>query len=157
MKKELKNPGKIEFSGKIIAEGSGGAYIEFPFVTEELFGTTSRVPILAYFDGEPYRGSMVRMGTECHILIVLKSIREKIGKTFGDTVAVTLFLDEEPRVVAIPEDLQNALNQNSEAKEKFSKLSYSHQREHMKWIEEAKKNETRQRRIEKLILDLVKK
>ena len=154
MKKELINPGKIEFSGKIIAEGSGGAYIEFPFVTKEVFGTTSRVPILAYFDGEPYRGSMVRMGTECHILIVLKSIREKIGKTYGDTVSVTLYLDEEPRVVEIPEDLQEALNQKPEALEKFLKLSYSHQMEHLKWIQEAKKEETRLRRIEKLISTL---
>jgi hypothetical protein len=152
---KLLNPGKIEFSAQIQDAGDGGAYFEFPFDTQELFGTTGRVPVIAYFDGEPYRGSLVRMGLERHLLIILKSIREKIGKTIGDTVSVQVLLDEDPRVVQVPEDLQAALNESPDALIRFGKLSYSHQRQHILWIEEAKKSETRKKRIDKLISTLL--
>lgn len=66
-----------------------GAYIEIPFDVKAEFGR-SRVPVDATFDGEPYAGSLVRMGTPCHILGVRKDIRAKIGKQPGDTVHVTL-------------------------------------------------------------------
>ena len=154
MKKKLQNPGQIQFTGTIIDAGGGGAYVEFPFDTHELFGTNGRVPILANIDGEPYRGTMVRMGTIRHILIILKEIREKIQKGFGDEVQVTIKLDEEPRQVEVPQDVQLGLAKNALAKEAFERLSYSHQREYVMWIESAKKEETRQRRIQKLLDDL---
>ncbi len=66
-----------------------GAYIEIPFDVKAEFGK-GRVPVHATFDGEPYEGSLVRMGTPCHILGVRKDIRAKIGKQPGDTVHVTL-------------------------------------------------------------------
>ena len=66
-----------------------GAYIEIPFDVKETFGK-GRVPVHATFDGEPYDGSLVRMGTPCHILGVRKDIRLKIGKQPGDTVHVTI-------------------------------------------------------------------
>jgi len=66
-----------------------GAYIEIPFDVKAEFGK-GRVPVHATFDSEPYDGSLVRMGTPCHILGVRKEIRTKIGKHPGDTVRVTL-------------------------------------------------------------------
>ena len=66
-----------------------GAYIEIPFDVKEVFGK-GRVPVHATFDGEPYDGSLVRMGTPCHILGVRKEIRQKIGKQPGDMVHVTM-------------------------------------------------------------------
>jgi hypothetical protein len=156
MKTILKNPGKVTFTGIILDAGnSGGAYLEFPFNTQEIFGTNNRIPVRINFNGEPYRGSLVRMGTECHIVPILKSIREKIGKGIGDSVDVEVFLDDEIRLVEVPQDVQAALEKNPKAKEKFSALSYSHQREYVLWIDEAKKVETRQRRIEKLITILL--
>lgn len=65
-----------------------GAYIEIPFDVKTEFGK-GRVPVHATFDGEPYDGSLVRMGTPCHILGVRKEIRAKIEKQPGDTVKVT--------------------------------------------------------------------
>jgi hypothetical protein len=156
MKTILKNPGKVAFTGIILDAGnSGGAYLEFPFRTQEIFGTNNRVPVRINFNGEPYRGSLVRMGTECHIVPILKTIREKIGKGIGDSVEVEVFLDDEPRLVEVPQDVQDAMKKNLQAKEKFTALSYSHQREYVLWIDEAKKVETRQRRIEKLIATLL--
>lgn len=66
-----------------------GAYVEIPFDVKAEFGK-GRVPVHATFDGEPYDGSLVRMGTPCHIIGLRKSIRARIGKQPGDIVHVTL-------------------------------------------------------------------
>ena len=66
-----------------------GAYVEIPFDVKEAFGK-GRVPVLATFDGEPYEGSLVRMGTPCHIIGIRKDIRRKIGRQPGDSVRVTV-------------------------------------------------------------------
>lgn len=70
-------------------EDIDGAYIEIPFDVKEAFGK-GRVPVHATFDGEPYDGSLVRMGTPGHILGIRKEIRAKIGKQPGDIVRVIL-------------------------------------------------------------------
>lgn len=49
---------------------------------------------VAAFDGVVYRGSVVKMGTPCHIIGVRKDIRTKIGKQAGDIIHVT-FLEQE--------------------------------------------------------------
>ena len=70
-------------------DGIDGAYVEIPFDVREEFGK-GRVPVHATFDSEPYDGSIVKMGTPCHILGIRKDIRAKIGKQPGDTVNVTI-------------------------------------------------------------------
>ncbi len=138
------------FHAVIENPGGGGAFVRIPFDVEQAFGK-KRVPINATIDGEPYRGTLVRMGYPCHILIVLKEIRAKIGKDFGDEVEVTLEEDTDPRVVEVPADFQRALNENLIAKAAFAKMSYTHQREHVRAILEAKRAETRRDRIAKSI------
>ncbi len=63
--------------------------MEIPFDVKEEFGK-ERVPVYATFDGEPYDGSVVKMGTPCYIIGIRKDIRAKIGKQPGDIVKVTL-------------------------------------------------------------------
>ena len=71
------------------------AYIIFPYDIREEFGK-GRVKVLAAFDGVPYDGSIVNMGVKdadgniCYVIGVTKQIRKVIGKTYGDTVAVTI-------------------------------------------------------------------
>jgi hypothetical protein len=155
MKKELKNPGVVEFSAPIIDPGGGGAYIEFPFDTEELFGTKGRIPVKVHFDGQPYHGTMLRYGTEKHIIIIVKKIREAIGKQAPEIVDVKVELDDKLREVIVPNDVQIRLERNQTALDRFNKLSYTHQKEYMNWILEAKREETRQNRIEKMIQKLL--
>jgi uncharacterized protein YdeI (YjbR/CyaY-like superfamily) len=107
-------------------------------------------------EGVPYRGLLVRMGTEYHLLIILKSIREQIGKTFGDEVRITVELDTEERVIEVPAELKKLFRTEKEAKTAFEKLSYTHRREYVMWINEAKRDETRQNRIVKTI-EMLKK
>lgn len=66
-----------------------GAYVEFPYDVRAEFGK-GRVKVHATFDGYPYDGSLVRMGTECHIIGIRKDIRAAINKQPGDTIAVTI-------------------------------------------------------------------
>lgn len=66
-----------------------GAYVEIPFDVKAEFGK-GRVPVKATFDKEEYLGSLVRMGTPCHIIGIRKEIRAKIGKQAGDIIKVTI-------------------------------------------------------------------
>lgn len=65
------------------------AYIEIPFDVKQEFGRGC-VAVHATFDGEPDDGSIVRMGTPCHLIGLRQDIRAKIGKQPGDTVQVTI-------------------------------------------------------------------
>jgi hypothetical protein len=148
-------PQKHTFTATIIDAGGGGAFVEVPFDVEAAFGS-KRPKIKALIEGVPYRGLLVRMGGPNHILIILKSIREQIGKTFGDEINVSVEADVEERVATVPAELKRAFQSDKEAKSAFEKLSYTHQKEYVKWIDEAKKAETRQSRIVKT-LEMLKK
>ena len=65
------------------------AYVEIPFDVREVFGK-GQVLVNATFDGVPYQGSLVRMKTPCHIIGILKDIRQQIGKQAGDIIHVTI-------------------------------------------------------------------
>lgn len=143
-------PEKQTFTAVIQNAGGGGAFVEVPFDVEEVFGA-KKPKVRAMIEGIPYRGLLVRMGGPNHMLIILKGIREQIGKTFGDEITVTVEPDTEPRLIEIPKDLMKELKKDKEAKAFFDKLSYTHQKEYVRWVEEAKKEETRQTRIVKTI------
>jgi hypothetical protein len=148
-------PKKHTFTAVIQNAGGGGAFVEVPFDVEAAFGS-KKPKVKAMIEGVEYRGTLVRMGTECHLLLILKSIREQIGKTFGDEVKVTVEADTEPRVVEIPPELAKQFRVEKEAKAIFEKLAYSHQREYVGYIIEAKKPETRQRRAAQTVEALKK-
>lgn len=137
---------KYTFTATIENAGGGGAYITIPFDVEKTFGK-KRVKVRASINGEAYRGTLVRMGTPDHMLPVLKEIRQKIGKSFGDEVEVELEEDFETRQVELPEDVLQALRDNPEQQAFFNRLSYTHQKEYVQWINEAKRDETRRKRI----------
>jgi len=148
-------PKKNTFKAIIQDAGRGGAFVEIPFDVEQAFGS-KRPRVRAMIEGVPYRGLLTRMGGPNHMLIILKGIREQIGKTFGDEIQVSVELDAEERVIEVPKDLMKELKKDKEAKTFFDKLSYTHKKEYVKWIEEAKKEETRQRRVLKTI-EMLKK
>ena len=81
---------RIERSGDMDA-----AYVVVPVDIREVYGV-GRLKVEATFDGVPYSGSVVNMGVKdadgniCYIIGITKAIRQRIGKTFGDTVDITL-------------------------------------------------------------------
>ncbi len=148
-------PKRQIFKAVILNAGGGGAFVEVPFDVEKEFGS-KHPKVKALIEGIPYRGTLTRMGTECHLLIILKDIRNQIGKTFGDEIKITVEPDDEMRAVEIPAELKKAFKMEKDAKATFEKLSYTHQREYVTWINEAKKEETRANRITKMI-EMLKK
>lgn len=143
----------ISFKAVILQSGEiNAAYVEFPFSTEEHFGKKGLVKIKAIFDGDvEYRGSLVKMKSDYHTLGLTQEIRKQLGKSFGDGVSVKLWEDKEERIVIIPDDVVIVFNENLKAKELFDAMSYTHRKEYIRWIVEAKKPETREKRNAKMI------
>ncbi|MBL0062537.1 MAG: DUF1905 domain-containing protein [bacterium] len=146
----------LTFTAEIQGTGGGGAFVEIPFDVEKEFGS-KRPKVKALIGGEPYRGTAVRMGTDCHLLLVLKGIREKIGKDIGDKVKVVLEVDADERVVEIPVELEKALKKNKTARDAFAKASYTTRKEYARDISGAKTAETRERRVAHVIEQLLAK
>ncbi|MBL4937684.1 DUF1905 domain-containing protein [Clostridium sp. YIM B02515] len=135
------------------------AFIEFPFDAEKEFKTKGQVKVKASFDGYQYRGSLAKMGHYCHCIGITQKIRKEISKQAGDSVHVIIEKDDEPRVVQLPEDFKKVLEESKKAKEFFYCLSYTNQKKYIEWITNAKKIDTREKRIEesiKLLNDGVK-
>ena len=128
----------------------GGAYVEVPFDVEQVF-RDKRPQVKANIDGETFLSGLVRMGTVCHVLGVPKEIRVKLGKNYGDAIQVAVEADHTPREIIVPPDLKAALKTNKTAQAFFDALSFTHRKEYVRWITEAKKEETRVRRVTKTI------
>ena len=145
-------PNPFKFKAQLVGRGPGGAwtYLKVPFSVSEVFGRKGQVPVRATINGFTFRNSLIpRAGV--HILGVGKDILASARATTGDTVQVELVLDDTPRTVNVPADLNSALAKAPAQAQAFTALSYSHKKEFVDWIESAKKAETRATRIEKTI------
>ena len=96
-----------EFEATIAEADRGGAYVTVPPDVVAALGGRRRTPVVATFDGVEYRGSVVAMGRGM-VIGVLKQIRTRLGKEPGDTLTVTLMVDDKPRRVDVPADLRAA-------------------------------------------------
>ena len=145
----MKSEKKFTFTAKIEQHpGMDAAYIIFPFDVKKVYGVKGQVKIKARFDNAiEYRGSLAKMGNPCHILGITKEIRYQLGKTFGDEIEVELEKDIEERVVAVPEDIMALMSTHPKARKFFESLSYTDQKEYIRWIESTQNPETRARRI----------
>lgn len=122
--------------------------ITVPFDVEAVFGA-KRAPVKATINGAEYRGSVVRMGGR-YMLGIPKEFRDRAGIEAGNHIVVTLERDVAERSVEVPKDFAAALAKNN-LREAFDTMSYTHRKEHVRAIEEAKAAETRARRIDKAI------
>ncbi|MBZ0230930.1 MAG: YdeI/OmpD-associated family protein [Deltaproteobacteria bacterium] len=139
---------KRTFETTIVRDGAM-CFIPVPFDPRAVFGKV-RAPVKVTLAGYTYRSTIASMGNGPCIPL-RKSNREAAGLEGGETLRVTLELDGEKRTVEPPADLVRALKAARPAWQRWGELSYSHQREHVEAIEEAKKPETRARRIDKAV------
>jgi hypothetical protein len=127
-------------------EAQGTAtFIEVPLDVPAIFGRP-RPPVQVTINGHTYRCSIALYGSR-YYLPVNRSNREAAGIEPGDTITVEIVLDTDVRQVSVPEDLRAALDDDPDAAAEFERLSYTHQREHVVWIEASGREETRARRI----------
>ncbi|HEX8163025.1 MAG TPA: YdeI/OmpD-associated family protein [Pyrinomonadaceae bacterium] len=132
-------------------KGSVATGICVPFDAQKVFGTRARVPVRGTINGFPYRSSIFPTGDGKHYMVVNGKVRAGANLKGGETVSVTMERDEEPRTVEPSADFARALKANEQARATWEALSYTHRREYAQWIEEAKKPETRGRRIAKAV------
>src|SRR5690606_30908088 len=128
-----------------------------PFDVKRVYGTKGHVKVKAQFDGYPYRGIIANMGTGGHILIARKDIRQAIQKKAGDVVSVEIRQDTDDRIVDVPEALDSVLQRHPEAKRFYETLSYTNRKEYASWIRDAKKDETREKRLKAVVEKLMAK
>jgi hypothetical protein len=127
--------------------GGGGCLVPVPRQVAAKLGLKGMPKIAAVIAGHPYRGSLMPMGDGTYCLGVLKSIQEAAGVGFGDSISVELELDTTPRVVDPPADLARAIADNKAMAANWEKLSFTNKKEMALSLTEAKKPETRERRL----------
>ena len=133
--------------------GGNKAGIEVPDEIVDGLGAGKRPPVVVTINGQSYRSSIAVMGGK-YMVGVSSANRELTGAAAGDTVDVGLEVDTEPRVIEVPEDLAAALDSEPDAKAFYATLNYSSQRRYVEPIGDAKTEETRARRIAKVVSDL---
>ncbi len=140
-----------KFKTKLITYDISGAwtFLTVPFSVEKEYGTKAKVKVKGTIDGLSYESTLLPLGGGKHNLVVKKEIRKKIGKEAGDTVSVTMEKDTAKRVVKVPKDFRDTMNQ--QAAKFFKGLAPSYKKLYVEWITGAKKDETRQRRIAKAV------
>jgi len=147
----------LRFKTKIEGREAGVvAAISPPVDVFEFFGTRARVPIRGTINGFPFRSSLMPMGG-CHRMPVNKALCAGAGVQPGDVVDVVMERDEKERTVDAPAALKKALAKNKTAKANWGKMAFTHKKEIALWIADAKKEETRERRLEKAMQVLQKR
>ncbi|HXX19286.1 MAG TPA: YdeI/OmpD-associated family protein [Candidatus Acidoferrum sp.] len=130
-------------------------FVGLPFDVKKEFGK-ARPPVKISINGFSYRSTVSVYGGK-YMVPVRKSRQEAAGAKEGDVVKVTIALDAEERTVDPPPDLKAALAKNAAAKARWDKLSFTHKREHAEALLDAKKPETRARRLQRTLAMLAAK
>ncbi len=143
---------KQTFTTTIKVDGNNTG-IEVPPEVIAALGPSKKPPVVIALAGYTYHNTVAVMGG--HYMVSLsKAHREAAGVVGGQTVEVTIELDETPRTVEVPEDLAAALSAKAGARAAFDALSFSKRKEFVRQIEEAKTQETRERRIAGIVAKL---
>jgi len=137
------------FSSKLIRPGAVGAwtFAVVPRAAAAKAGFRARRRVRGTIDGTPFRSSLIPRGGGEVFVVVDSGIRERIGKTEGQTVRLELELDSRPVVVRVPPALRKALQGNSKATDFFDRLTAFQRLAYIHWIAEAKPEATRDLRV----------
>ncbi len=136
-----------KFTTMLIGQpGSQVAAHKPPFDVPTVFGTKARVPVKGTINGFPFRSSLMNMG-DGHMMAVNVTLRKNAKCQAGDRVTVVMERDEAERKVEVPAYLNKLIASDPAAQVFWDKLSFTHQKEYVREIEEAKRPETKEKRI----------
>lgn len=138
--------GSVRLTATLVPRGPAAAVVLDEEHVDAVGEGAKRFPVLATVNGYTWRTTVIRMGGE-FLLGLNRAVRQEAGVEAGDAVEVALALDTAPREVEVPEALIKALAGDAAARAAFDGLAYTHRKEYARWIEEAKREETRQRRV----------
>jgi len=139
----------VDFEATVTQDGEAIFILVPPEVVAAL-GQGKRPPVVVTLNGHTHRSTIAVYGGQSY-LPLRREIREAAGASPGQKVRVTLALDDQPRTVEVPDDLARELERDPGAQSAFARLSFTHQKEYVAWIQEAKRPETRQRRITEVV------
>jgi bifunctional DNA-binding transcriptional regulator/antitoxin component of YhaV-PrlF toxin-antitoxin module len=143
---------RVKYETEVLGEGKHASILIPEWVLQKL-KTNKRAPLKVTVNGHTYQSTAVGVAGECRV--VFPSAERKAAKaTAGEIVEVTLELDSGYREVEMPKELITALKSHGLTKT-FSELSYSKRKEIARQVSEAKTEETRIRRIDKVLAALV--
>jgi hypothetical protein len=145
----------MRFRSVVELGGKTATGIEVPADVVTSLGSGKRPAVTVTINGYTYRSTIASMGGR-FLLPVSAEVRKNSGVAAGDDVDVDVELDTQPREVTVPPDLAAALDAEPVARKNFDGMAYTHRREWVRSIEDAKKPETRQRRVAKAIAELSK-
>ena len=134
------------------AEGLNATGIRVPPEVVASLGKGKKPPVKVTLAGYTYRSTVAVYG-DAFLLPLAQEHRQAAGVKAGDEVEITLELDEEPRTVELPDDLAAALDAAG-ARAAFDKLAPSARKEHVRQVETAKAQDTRDRRVAKIVSSL---
>jgi hypothetical protein len=138
--------GSIRFSAVLVARGPAAAVVLDDEQVAAVGEGAKRFPVVATVNDHTWRTTVTRMGGE-FLLGLNRAVREQAGAEAGDRVDVKLELDTAERTVEVPEALAAALAADPAAAAAYERLAYTHRKEYARWIAEAKRDETRDRRV----------
>jgi hypothetical protein len=138
--------GKIQFLTRLAPHRPAAAVVLDQAQVAEIGEGARRFPVVATVNGYTWRTSVIPMGGE-FLVGLSREVREGAGAQAGDQVEVTIELDTAPREVEVPEVLAAALAADPQAKASFDAMAFTHRKEYARWVAEAKREDTRQRRV----------
>ena len=137
-------------------EGSGSTgFFEVPATVVDAIGQgRKRPPVVATINGYDLR-TTISVYDGRYFIPARKEVRAAAGGIkHGDHVTIHMRLDDAPRVMEPPPELEKLLKKDTSARTAWEKLSYSHKKEYVQWITEAKREETKTRRLEQAVVML---
>ncbi len=141
-----------EFEAELLQDdGKDVGYLWLPFSVPEVFGIRGMMRVRGTINGIPYRSSIMSAGDDRHCMGLTREFRREAGLAFGQRLMVTMERDTAERTVEVPEELALFLDREPRAREFFESLSFTNRKEYVAWVSGAKKEETRRRRLEKVI------
>ena len=138
--------GSVRLTSTLVPRGPAAAIVLDEEQVAAVGEGTKRFPVVATVNGFSWRATVTRMGGE-FLLGFSRDVRVRAGVEAGDTVELELALDTAPREVEVPPALAEALRDDGAARRAFAGLSYTHRKEYARWIAEAKRDDTRVRRV----------
>jgi len=140
-----------KFSAKVVAIKGGGHYVVVPEDVADEAKLAYGARVRGTVAGVAYRSSLMKYSGIYHLGVHKATLAAAKAKA-GDTLAIMLERDDAPLPGdTLPPELARAFAKDAALKARWEKLAPSHRREHVKAIDEAKKPETRARRIERAI------
>lgn len=142
------------FKSNLKGSADGPTGIEVPPEVIAALGSSKKPPVkLTVNNSYTYRNTVAVMDGK-FMVSFSKAHRDASGLKAGDPIEVSIELDTEPRTVELPEDLAEALGAKVGAMEAYEKAAPSRKKEFVRQVEEAKSQETRERRIAKIVEQL---